>query len=72
MKQEVKKHDGKDKGKRGGITKEGGEFITLPPCYANSPRLLQHSKGRGRLQDVCEWLSSCPDAWLCESCLVGQ
>ena len=29
MKQEVKKHDGKDKGKRGGITREGGEFITL-------------------------------------------
>ena len=24
----MKKHDGKDKGKRGGITREGGEFIT--------------------------------------------
>ena len=70
MKQEVKKHDGKDKGKRGGITGEGGEFITLVPCYASSPRLLQHTKGHGCLRDAYEQLSSCLDAWLCESHLV--
>ena len=72
MKREVRKRDGKDKGTRGGITGEGGEFITLPPCYASSRRLLEQSKGRGRLQDVCEPLSLCPGAWICESRLVGQ
>ena len=33
----MEKHDG---GKRGGTTEEEREFITLPPCYASSPRLL--------------------------------
>ena len=72
MKREVRKHDEGDKGKRGGTTREGGEFITLPPCYASSPRLLYHSKGRGHLRDVCVRLSLCPGAWLGESHLVGQ
>ena len=47
MKREVRKHDGEDKGKRGGITGEGGEFITGAEAQTGSDRAPTTSRGQG-------------------------